>query len=139
MSVSYKIMNIYEDNDTIIYRSSCDCGDKNDDLVLTINVDNNYDTLNICMTGNLTYSDDFICYACNFLVRGIGHFRNFIKRIKGAIKLIFTGKLEQEYEFIFSDEKHVNEFLNAIREGMDNLKSKMKSSNTSKDQEQNIN
>ena len=111
MSVSYKVMNIYEDKDTIIYRSVCDCGDESDDLNMVISIDENYDMLNICLSGNLVFNDDFVCCACNFLVRGIGYLKNIIRRITTAIKLIFTGRLEQNYEFIFSDEKHVKDKL----------------------------
>jgi len=133
MSVSYKVMNVYEDNETIIYRSACDCCDKDDDLELVISTDNLEGTINVCMSGDLVFNDDFICYACNFLVRGFGHFKNIIRRIKTAIKLIFTGHLEQSYVFTFSDEKHVKDFTDALTTGIETLKLKNKSSNTPKD------
>lgn len=110
---SNRVMKLDEYDDAVFYRSSCSCGDPRCDV--TLELEYNKDTNGIDM---VLYKD--LIYASWFNVNSDDKFR-WIKekwlRVKAAIKILFTGKIEQEGAFLFKGIDHLVAFITAIQEG----------------------
>lgn len=98
-----KIMEITNADGLKQYRTACMCGSSNCDLSITIERDN--DILSMMFHKRLTASSYF--EANNWVMEKI-------KRIKMCFKLLWSGYIDTEAEFIFENYKHVKDFTEIL-------------------------
>jgi len=114
--ISYKVSKDAEFKDSVYYSVQSWCGHPDEtieiQLVKECYRDNAYHiTLNFL--GNARY---YACYECD------NWFRDKWYRIKGAFKLLFTGKLRLNHGVCIDNTEHIQSFINALQEGMEILK-----------------
>ena len=129
--ISNKIAKITDFGTFIQYRATCGCGSSDCGLTLELEYDPeiNYVTLNI-------YQD--LLYCSWFGVTPLDKFywfKDMWNRIKGALRLLLTGRIRLEESFLFKEEGQINDFIAAIQEGREKIKDaveKEKESNQNK-------
>lgn len=102
--MSKKICTLDEFDDTIIFKAHCGCA--NDSHIQTLFLERSEDDLSLsiyCNTNTPYWKD------------------TFFERLKKAIKLVFTGYIEYETSFIFTDKQQVNDYVNALIIGIAKL------------------
>lgn len=97
----------------IYYRAACSCTDPQCDLSLELEIDANLDNMIF-----LNMYED-LYYASYW--KSDNWFVEKWYRIKGAVKLLFTGRIKVENSFIFQGEDQINDFLKALKQGMKQL------------------
>jgi hypothetical protein len=108
-----KIMKLSEYEDAIYYRAACACTDPQCDLSLELEIDKEFDMIFLNMYEDLYYASYW---------KSDNWFIDKWYRIKGAVKLLFTGRIKVENSFIFQGEDQINDFLSALKQGMEQLK-----------------
>ena len=108
-----KIMKLDEYENSIYYRAACSCTDSRCDLSLDLELDKELDMIFLNMYEDLYYASYW---------KSDNWFIDKWYRIKGAVKLLFTGRIKVEDSFIFQGEEQINDFVNAIKQGMEQLK-----------------
>lgn len=109
-----KIMKTYECDNTIFYRASCDCGSPECDLILELEKNKDLEMVFLNLYKKLRWS--------SYWGDGDIWYINLWRRIKYAIKVLFTGYIEVEETFIFKDSQQIEHFTTAINEGIEKLK-----------------
>jgi len=102
-NISYKIMKIIENDNSTIFEASCSCCHPDHSLQLVIEKDKD---ISLQIYTNTYYYEEYD--KNNFFLK-------LYKRIKNAIKLIFTGSLKIESDFLFSNKKQIEQFIEAIQ------------------------
>ena len=107
--ISYNVLKRSEDKKNVWYSVACGCG--SDDH--NIEIDFEYDDWNIWVNfyKNLQWSSHF---SENFIMR-------FWRRIKGSLRMLFTGYIEMEESFQINNLEHLNSFIRALEEGREKL------------------
>jgi hypothetical protein len=108
---SYKVMKTGQYNQAVFYQVSCDCGSKDHQMGLEMDVDDGIFTLH--------FYGDFETTA--YWGRPNWFTRQW-KKIKLTLRLWFIGYIEMEQEFLLIDDKHINSFIGALEEGKQLLK-----------------
>ena len=103
----------------VYYRTTCSC--MSEDELLTIEITNDE------YVDELMYTSIIFHYNCSWdSIRK----RNFIlriwERIKCSLKMLFTGRVEAEGEFIFRSENHIKELLDTLNKEYKKYKKKSK-------------
>ncbi len=114
---SNRISKIMDLDTCIYYRATCGCGNDECGLTLELEYDPelNYVTLNMhqkliyCSWWSIDPLDKF------YWIKDVWH------RIKGALKLLFTGRIRLEESFLFRDKEQIDSFLTAIHEGRERI------------------
>jgi len=118
---------------TAVYRCGCSCGEPSHDIYIEVEYDKDFNQLSLMFYKDVYFFDreqrDTILSFWHCLKRqGIGYIfdqyisipvSNFWYRLKKAIRLVFTGYLEMNESFLYDDEEHINDFLFAIKEGIE--------------------
>lgn len=106
-------MKLHEFEDSVFYRAACCCGNEKCDLTLELERDEDIDNMIFLnMYKNLYWSSHWGSNNCLF---------NFWLRIKAALRVLFTGYIKVEESFIFKGEEQINDFLDALKKGLDYL------------------
>lgn len=133
------LMLVQQTNGSILYRCQCDCGDPDCDVYIDFDYDYALKILSLTFFKNVYFTspylpfysgkwfDDFKdylkgkhykkaihCFYKDFIVVSV---RNFCYRFKKCIRLLFTGYLEMETDFILTDKEHISNFISALEEG----------------------
>ena len=90
----------------ITYRIGCSCSESDHDIVMWLEYDKKLKDVAMFFYKQVEWCN----YGDSFKDRMEGYWR----RIKDAIKLIFTGYLECETSFIFEDSEHIDNFINTM-------------------------
>jgi len=134
------------DDDSVLYRCSCSCGDPSHDVYIDISFDKELNMLSLEFwkrvsffkfdRRDLLWFDNFKEYVIKRKIKQallylfdntfIYWFDNFKYRLKNSIKLIFTGYLDMEEDFIFQGEKHISNFIECMKEGLYLVKQEQK-------------
>jgi hypothetical protein len=112
----------YDKGKSIWYKISCDCGSDDHGATIEIEYDKEINMLFLHFYKEVEYAAWWFWKDDNFLGKIKDIYNCIIKRIKGSIKLLFTGRLEMEDEFILSREDHINDFIEALQEGKEYCK-----------------
>ena len=112
---SFRVMTTHEFDDAVFYRASCACTDKRCDLHLSLERDKEFNTI------SLELNDDMYYYSFQW-IENPSWFLDKWYRIKGAIRILFTGRIKINNSFIFQGEDHIQDFLNALNSGMEKFK-----------------
>lgn len=120
---STRISKTAEGKDYIYFRASCSCGNDRDSHVIKISDD--LDNLGIIEMS--FYSTQWDCIWFNNPDRDKETFRNFWWRLKrrvvNSFKLLFFGYYETEVDFMFQGEEQIKDYINALQEGLNKIKS----------------
>jgi len=111
------VMKIGEFDDAILYRVACDCAGHEHDVTIEIEKDDDTGYVFLTFHKNILW-----CWWVNNGV--IGWLENKWRRFKAAMKLMFTGWIELEESFLLKDPEHIQNFIDALREGLEKVKSK---------------
>jgi hypothetical protein len=97
-------MKIGEWENSVTFRTGCACFCQDHDVTLDFEVVNGQASY-YCKT-NMSVS---------FQEKGL---KSFWKRLKASAKVLFTGRIEMEGDFIFKNVEHLEDFRDAINEGI---------------------
>ena len=104
---SYRVMKTGEFERAVFYRASCDCIDPDHDVSLEISADD-FPSMSLIFTAQ--YEHSVYWGSLNWLERQL-------KRITGALRLLFLGRLTVEYEYVIINDDHIDSFISAIQDG----------------------
>ena len=95
------------------YRVDCACGDHEHSSHIDIEYDQELNDIQLVFYKTVHYeywneNDGFFYW-----------FKNIWVRIKKATKLIFTGDIEMSESFMLIGEDHINNFIEAMQEGLE--------------------
>lgn len=115
---STRISKTSEGKDYIYFRAACSCGNDRDSHVIEISDD--LDHLGVIEMS--FYSTQWDCIYFNNPDLNKETFRNFWWRLKrrvvNSFKLLFFGYYETEVNFMFQGEEQIQDYINAIQEGL---------------------
>ena len=117
---SNNIMKVAEFSDLIFYRAGCSCGDKQCDMTLELEYDPEINDIVLTIYKDLVYASWFGIRSDSTLY----WFRDKWKRIKGAVRLLFTGRISLEEAFLIKGGEQIDGFITALQEGKQKLMSK---------------
>jgi len=106
------VMELSKTKNWILYRAACKCLSSDHDITIEIEVDD-YDFIYLTFYKEISASS----YNKNW-------FLEKMNRIKMAFKILFTGYINTESDFILGGETQINDFLAAIESGKNYLKNK---------------
>jgi hypothetical protein len=110
--ISENIMKIGEGPEHIIYRSDCGCGSNDHSQTLFLDLDEDFGL------GMRLYADiDVPIYYGNGNM-----FSRAWLRVKYAFRLLFTGNIHMESDFLFRGAGHIEDYITALQQGLDKLK-----------------
>jgi len=110
--ISFRTMKIEQFEDDVYYRAACSCGNSEHDVTIEFEKDEDGDI-------NLFFHKK-VCYTSRWTANNI--FSDFWLRLKGALKLLFTGYIELEESFMLEKGEHIDSFIKALEEGREELK-----------------
>lgn len=96
---------------SLYYSVQCDCGSEKCAPIIEIECDDEVGIIQLHFYKTLQF--DFWSYSRN----RFGFLFKFIHRFIAAIKLIVTGRIEMEGDFVIVDEEHIKDFADALLEG----------------------
>jgi hypothetical protein len=100
--------------DTIIYKAHCSCLDDNDIHTLVLEIDPSFDDITMILYAKVAI-DEY--YNRSDIILPL----RILWRIKNAIKILFTGHLDLEASYLFTDEQAVHDYIKALEYGLGKL------------------
>lgn len=105
-------------DDLIIYRANCSCSEKEHDLTIHLTSERKFDLLSLTFYVNLLISERFNLWEKETKFEKIKKFaQTLYNRLKLSLKLLFTGHIELEQEFIIDNKDQINGLIDALEEG----------------------
>lgn len=117
------VMKVFDYGNSVMYRASCSCGDPDHDLWISIQKDDEFEDVSLSFYVNVNHDVDYPDIGELFHRRFIVGCRNFWERFKNATKLLFTGYLKYESEFIIDNPEQMGNIVRALKEGKQILQS----------------
>ncbi len=102
---------------SVMMRAACNCAGDDCDIHIDLEYDKDFKTMDMIFSKNVYFFDDI-----RDPETAADNLRNIFHRIKKAIKLIFTGYLEMNEDFIFIGEDQINSFISALQQGKEYIK-----------------
>lgn len=122
--VSFRVMKVHEFSDSIYYQIACDCGADTCNTTLEFEIDKNIpELLFINIYKDLVWASQWNVDYTKWTWR----FVDYWKRIKCALRVLFTGYIKVEESFIIRGGDHIDNFINALKEGKEKLENMRKS------------
>ena len=114
----FRIAVINEYDNCILYRTTCSC--LSDDHSIDIEVEYDED----CDMVNLNMYQDLNCYTHTYVPidAKFKWVREMWIRLSYALRVFFTGHIKVNTDFIFGDEKQIDDFLAALQAGRDKMR-----------------
>jgi hypothetical protein len=113
MEISDNICKIWEHKDMIHYKSICACtADEH--------------TQTICLEYDKSFNGIILYLYQTFRIKEYWKgpwYKNWIRRVKYSLQIIFKGTIELESDFLFRNEEHIQDYINALSEGIEKIKS----------------
>ena len=104
------VMLLRESKDSIIYRVACDCIEPGHDVFVDFEIDKKWG-ITLTFHKNLEYAHyDHGDPASEKL-------RNLFKRLFAGVKLMFTGYLKVQSDFLLSDPQKIDSFIKVLEDG----------------------
>lgn len=113
-------MRVAEYSDLVFYRAGCSCGDNRCDMTLELEYDPEINDITLTLYKDLVYASWFCIRSDSTLY----WFRDKWRRIKGAVRLLFTGRISLEESFLIKGGEQIDGFITALQEGKQKLMSK---------------
>ena len=115
--ISNNVMEINNQDTLIFYRVACACGDNECDCDIIFEHDKNINDISINFYKNL-YWHDYYNHDM-FITR-------WLARLKLSLKILFTGNVKVQGEFLIQSEEHINNFIMALQEGKKKIQKNIK-------------
>lgn len=112
MKTSTLICKLHGFTDYESYRAHCSCSYPLHSQDITISVESDA-VLSVTIASTLRH--------CNYKTEYGNVFKRVYNRLKSAIKILFTGSVEVETEYIFQSRQHVEDYINALKTGIENV------------------
>lgn len=113
--VSKGVMKIDETEEEILYECACSCGSRDHNVLI-----------------EFTYDKEFYMVEMNFYKKIIWcanwkptWYKNLWKRIRGSLKMLFTGRISLEESFLIEDTEVMDNLITALIEGRRKLASSL--------------
>ena len=110
-----KVMKVHEANDWIVYRLACDDGDPEHDMTFEIEYDKKL---------NMIFFNFYKRLAWCAYWQTEHWYESLWKKIKCALRILFTGYIEVEESMIINEPEHMANFILALNEGKELLEKK---------------
>jgi len=98
--------------DSLFYTIQCDCGSDNCTTHMIVEANKDFKLVTVAFFKEIRVG--YVDNHCMFRVS------NFIKsmmfRIEYAFKILFTGKIQMDGEFLISDQKQIDDLVTALQE-----------------------
>jgi len=107
---------------SIIYRAACRCQSPDCDMVLELEVDEKYLDTSLFIYKTLRASAHWA--GPDGYWEYFDFIRVFINKLKMMWKILLTGEIKVDEDFMFDDANHIDEFLTALEDGRRFLLSK---------------
>ena len=118
MSISKRIALLNKLKDLVIYRAVCSCSQEKHDLTIHLEKDTKFDLLLLTFYVNLSINKYFELWEKDDFKGKLKKFIHILwTRIKLSLKVLFTGYIEIEQEFIIDDKEQVDGLIKALEEG----------------------
>jgi hypothetical protein len=132
---------------SITYRCECACGSTEHDVTLDFEIDKKFGDISLNFYKDISFSHyyiyrdvlwfDKILEQKNIIAALLYYLKNtliypvriFWCRLKNASRLLFTGYLKMESDFLIDEGDHLDNFILALQEGRDMLMEKRNNSN----------
>ena len=119
MGISNKVMKLGEydlsDQYSVWYRIACGCMYEEHDCTITIKQDFEWrQDIDLVFYKKVSWAD-YHGRNDNFISR-------WVSRIKCSLKVLFTGYIELEEDFLIHGEEHIDNFIQALEEGKQKIK-----------------
>ena len=134
---SKRVMLVNDYGDSITYRCACDCGEAEHDVYIDFEYDKKMSMLFLNFYKDIYFFDGFRQNVLWFddVIKKVKekmykeaiydflddtlfyYWKNFRYRLRKAVRIIFTGYLEMNDEFILQDIEHIDNFIKALEEG----------------------
>ena len=103
---------IGEFKDGIYYRTACSCGSDDHEIDLEIEYDKDCQDITLHMYAKVEWSSHW---------GDMNWFKRIWLRIKAATKIIFTGWIDLQEDFIINKTEHIDTLIEALEEGKKKL------------------
>jgi hypothetical protein len=111
----FRIMKINEFDDAVTFRASCNCTDRRHDMTIDIEADKEMGDIILHF---------YIDLESNVYWGGKSLLKRIVKKITYVLRLIFTGRIEMENDFILDSKKQIEDFISTITRAYEILKNK---------------
>jgi len=115
MTISYGVMRTMNYEDTIMYRVMCDCKSPDHETTISIEYDKDINMVSLSF-----YKD--VCWCPYWETKW---YNKIWKRITGTLRMLFTGYIELEEEFLIQDDEHIKNIITALIDGRANMQKKI--------------
>ena len=115
------VMKLSEDDQHVLYRTGCSCGEPRHDIGMYITRNTDSDDISWYFYTNATYYSPSAFYG-TFWTKCV----DIWERMKASLKLLFTGFLEYDSEFLIEDPEIAQNIINELNEGREYLLNKEK-------------
>lgn len=112
-TISNGIMKMHEFDNEVLYRIACDCGADEHDATISIEYDKEINYLSLRFWKK-------VCWCPNWENKW---YNKIWKRITGTLKMLFTGYVELEEDFLIREDDNIKDFITALIEGRQKLQS----------------
>jgi hypothetical protein len=114
------ICKVAEYDTSVFYNVQCSCMSDKHAQTITLDIDDDVIMLSIYSTIWTHYNNRW----CDTWQEKLEHFYNSqTLKWKQVFKLIFTGQVEAENEFLFQGEEQIRDYIAALEEGLEKLNS----------------
>ena len=121
--------------DSVTYRVECSCGDNEHDVTIDFEIDKKFNDISLNFYKDISFSHyyiyrdvlwfDKIVKQKNIVVALLFYLKNtliypmrvFWCRLKAATRILFTGYLKMESDFMIDNNEHIDNFILALQEG----------------------
>jgi len=121
---SYKIMRTSEfignPEPAIYYRANCGCLDPECGVNMELEYDKNIKDVTLSL-----YTDMVYCSWWQMKKDTFYFFKDMYYRIKGALRILLTGRIKLEEAFLFSSVEQFDAFIAALEEGRTKLRNEV--------------
>jgi len=121
---SYKIMRTSEfignPEPAIYYRANCGCLDPECGINMELEYDKDIEDVTLSLYTDMVYCS-WWCIKNN---SKFYFFKDMYYRIKGALRILLTGRVKLEEAFLFSSAEQFDAFIAALKEGREKLQKK---------------
>jgi len=111
--ISNNVMQINDYDNAIFYRVACACGNNECDCDISLEYDKSIKTVSMIFYKNLYWNDHYT--DKRFITR-------WLSRLKVSLKVLFTGYIKVNEEFLIQSEEHIDNFITALQEGKEKIK-----------------
>lgn len=105
------VMLLGEWDSAIMYRVACDCKDSEHDVTIDMEFDKRLGMIFLQLYADVEY--------CHYDIdaSAFEKFRNYWRTVKAAFRLVFTGYLKTNTEFLLQDLDHIDSFIALLKRG----------------------